>query len=284
MKEKTGKLLLIYPAIAVIIASAVRFFQYVSVIDFKTGFFLKGSEPMGNLIYIILAVAIAGLLAITFIANKKKWTAITISSDGMSSKATIFLGASYLVGAVMKLYQLFTQESDSLFKTVAMVAAVGFFAAMGLMLMKSTVPPEVSGYLNIFPSLIMFSQASELFMNDLVIKNHSDNLILLFVYVTGTLFFASMVRFYGRIETKLSRVKEIIMAGLAFIFSGVHVIAKLLAILFGGDSVLGMSAVSPDAVSIMLISGTFLAVICFSEQHRAIEYIVEKKEEKKKKK
>ena len=39
MKEKTGKLFLIYTAFAVIIASVIRFFQYVSVIDYETGFF-----------------------------------------------------------------------------------------------------------------------------------------------------------------------------------------------------------------------------------------------------
>ena len=284
MKEKTGKLFLIYLAAAVVIASAVRFFQYVSVIDYQTGFFRKGSEPMGNLIYIIFCVAIVGFLGLTFFGNHKKWTAITIASDGMNSKATIFLGASYLVAAVMKLYQLINDGSDGLFKTIAMVAAAGFFAAMGLMFMKSTVPPAISGYLNIFPTLLLFAQSVEFFMDDLVIKNRSDSLILLFIYVTGTLFFASMIRFYGRIETKLARVREIIMAGLAFMFSAVHVIAKLLAILFGGTAVQGMSGISPDAVAIMFVSGTFLAVICTSEQRRAIEYIVEKKEDKDKEK
>ncbi len=284
MKEKTGKLFLIYGAAAVVIASVVRFFQYVSVIDYKTGFFTGGSEPMGNLIYIIFAAAAAGFIGITFLGNHKKWTALTIASDGMGSKATIFLGISYLIAAVLKLYQLFIEGSDGFFRTVAMASAVLFFAAMGLLLMKSTVPPAVSGYLNIFPTLIMFSQSVELFMDDLVIKNRSDNLILLFIYVTGTLFFASMIRFYGRIETKLSRVREIIMAGLAFIFSGTHVIAKLLALAFGGEAVRGMSGISPDAAAVMLISGTFLAVICTSPQHRTIEYIIEKKEEKEKNK
>lgn len=282
MKEKTGKLFLIYTACAVIIASVIRFFQYVSVIDYETGFFLKGSEPMGNLVYIVLAVLIAGLVALVIFGNIKKWTATTVSSAGMGSRATIILGSSYLVAALMKVYQLFTAEGGNLFRTVAMVAAALFFAAMGLLLMKCTVPPAVSGFLNIFPSLIMFSQAIELFMGDLVIKNRSDNLILLFIYLSATLFFAGTVRFYGRIETKTSRPREIIMAGLTFIFSGTHVISKLLALAFGGEAVQGMDAVSPDAVAAMAVSGAFLAVICTTVQKQEIEYIVEKKEEKNK--
>ena len=280
MKQKTGIFFLIYTAAAAIIAAIIRFFQYVSVIDFETGFFRKGSEPMGYLIYIVQAVWTAGLVGLVILGTKKKWTATTVSSAGMGGKATIILGAPYLIAAVMKVYQLVSAEGGSLFRTIAMVSAALFFAAMGLLLMKSTVPPAVSGFLNIFPALIMFSQAIELFMDDLVIKNRSDNLLLLLIYIFATLFFAGCARFYGRIETKTSRPREIIMAGLVFIFSGTHVIAKLLALAFGGSAVQGMSAISPDAVSVMLISGAFLAVLCTTEQKLEIEYIIEKKEEK----
>lgn len=280
MKEKTGKPFLIYTVIAVLIAAAVRFFQYVSIMDYETGFFTGGAEAMGMLIYIIFGVAIAGLAGLIILGYKKKWTAVTVSSSGMDSKATIFLGISYLITAVLEVYQLFSQDGGSFFRTAAMVAAAGFFAAVGLMLMKSTVPPAVTGFLNIFPTLIMFSQAIELFMGDLIIKNRSDNLILLFVYVSGTLMFASMARFYARLESKYSRAREIFVTGTAFIFSGTYVIAKLLALAFGGNSVSGMSGISPDAAAIMLISGTFLGVISFTKQHVEIEYLVEKKEEK----
>ncbi len=280
MKAKTGKFFLIYTAAAVIVLSVIRFFQYVSVMDYETGFFRKGAEPMGNLIYILLAVMLSGLLALVIIGTKKKWTAVTVSSAGMGSKATIYLGASYLIASVLKLYQLFTGESGGFFRTAAMGAAVIFFAAVGLMLMKSTVPPAISGFLNIFPTLIMFVQAIELFMGDLIIRSRSDNLLLLFVYISATLFFAGCTRFYGRLETKLTRSREIFMAGAAFIFSGMLVISKLLALAFGGNDVQGMDPISPDAAAVMVISGVFLAVICTTEQNQEIEYIIEKKEEK----
>ncbi len=285
MKEKTGKLFLIYSAAAVITASVVRFFQYVSIMDYSTGFFIKGAEPMGNLIYIILAVLVAGMLGLTILGACRKWTAVTVSSAGMGSKATIFLGASYLIAAVLKVYQLFSEEGGSFFRTVAMGAAVICFAVIGLMLMKSTVPPAVTGFLNIFPALIMFSQAVELFMSDLIIKSRSDKLLLLFVYVSGTLFFAGMARFYARLEAKLSRPREIFTAGIAFIFSGLHVVSKLLALVFGGSAAAdmalsGMNEISSDALALMVISGAYLCVICITKQSSPIEYLIEKKKEK----
>ena len=39
MKTKTGKLFLIYFAAAIVIASVIRFFQYVTIIDYRTGFY-----------------------------------------------------------------------------------------------------------------------------------------------------------------------------------------------------------------------------------------------------
>ncbi len=282
MNKKTGKAFLIYTVIAALAASAVRFFQYVSIMDYRTGFFAGGTEAMGMLVYIIFAVGIAGLLGLIILGCKKKWTATTVSSDGMDSRATIFLGISFLLAAVLKVYQLFSENGGTIFRTIAMGAAVLFFAAVGLMLMKSTVPPAVTGFLCIFPTLIMFSQAIELFMGDLVIKNRSDNLILLLVYVSGTLMFASMARFYARLESKFSRAREIFVTGTAFILSATHVISKLLAFAFGGEAVSGMSAVSPDAALVMLISGMYLGVISFTKQSKEIEYLIEKKEEKNK--
>lgn len=282
MNKKTGKAFLIYTAAVTLIAAAVRFFQYVSIMDYETGFFAGGTEAMGMLVYIIFAVGMAGLAGLLILGYKKKWTATTVSSDGMGSKATIFLGISFLLAAVLKVYHLFSENGGTFFKTVAMAAAALFFAAVGLMLMKSTVPPAITGFLCIFQTLIMFSQAIELFMGDLVIKNRSDNLILLLVYVSGTLMFASMARFYARLESKHSRAREIFLAGTAFIFAGTHVIAKLLALCFGGVAVSGMSGISPDAASIMIISGVYIGVISFTKQSKEIEYLIEKKEEKNK--
>ena len=60
MNKKTGKAFLIYTAAVTLIAAAVRFFQYVSIMDYETGFFAGGTEAMGMLVYIIFAVGRVG--------------------------------------------------------------------------------------------------------------------------------------------------------------------------------------------------------------------------------
>ena len=42
--KKTGLAALIFLGASLLAASVIRFFQYVSIIDFNTGFYLKGAE------------------------------------------------------------------------------------------------------------------------------------------------------------------------------------------------------------------------------------------------
>lgn len=281
MKTKTGKLFLIYSAAAVVIASVIRFFQYVSIIDFSTGFYTFGSEAAGALIYIVLLIAALGFVGITILGAKKKWTAVTVSSDGMSSKATLIPGISYLLSGAVQFFAATRLEGEGLFKIISVYAFAICFAAIGLCLMKSSIPPAVTGFINLFPALYYFILATELFTDDLVVKNRSDSLLLLLSYVLGTLFFASAARFYARLETKYSRIREIITGGFAFILSAVHVISKALAYIFGGGAVSGMDGISADVLILMIISGAFLITICTTKQHKEIDYILpEKKEEK----
>lgn len=281
MKTKTGKLFLIYFAAAIVIASVIRFFQYVTIIDYRTGFFAMGSEAAGMLIYIVLAVLGAGLIGLTVFGYKKNWTALTVSSDGMGSKATLILGVAYLLAAAVGVLNAVNLNGAGLFRAVSCWAFAVSLGALGLCLMKSTVPPMVTGFINLFPALYFFMLATELFTNDLVVKNRSDSLIVLLTYVFGTLFFASGARFLARLETKLSRSREIITGGLAFIFSAVHVLSKVLAFAFGGDAIRGMDGISAGAIMLMIISGGFLITICTTRQHKEIDYLLpEKKEDK----
>lgn len=282
MKAKTGKLFLIYSAAAIIVAAVIRFFQYVSIIDFNTGFFTYGSEKAGVLIYGVLLAFGIGFAVLTVFGARKKWTAATVSSDGMGSKATIILGASFLGSAICKFIDamgLDMSTGDSFFEIVGSYTFAIALAALGLVLLKSSVPPFVTGVIMLLSALYFFGSAVSLFTEDLVIKNHSDNLILLFIYILGTLFFVASARFYSRIETKLSRPREIITGGFAFILSGTYVLSKLIALAFGGESVNGMSGISADAVIIMLVSGAFLVTICTTEQTSEIDYLLPEKDE-----
>lgn len=276
MKAKTGMPLLIYSAAAIIIAAVIRFFQYVSIIDFNTGFFIYGSEKAGTLIYIVLLTLGIGFALLTVFGVKKKWTATTVSSDGMGSKATIICGASFLIASVLKLIYSLSLDinTDGFFKILSSYAFALAFAALGLMLLKSRVPSFVTGVIVLISALYFFASAVSLFTEDLVIKNRSDNLILLFIYILGTLFFAASARFYSRVETKLSRPREIITGGFAFILSGTYVISKLIALAFGGASVNGMDGINTDAATIMLVSGAFLITICTTKQTSEIDYLL----------
>jgi len=281
MNKLSGKLFLIYSAVAVIISSIIRFFQYVSLIDYSTGFFLREAQLGGYLIYIVLAVFGIGFVALTFYGRKKEWTMLTVSSDGMNPKATIFLGASFIIAAAVKLINTLGLNNADSFKVISSYIFVICFGVIGFIFLKNTVPPMVTGFMTYFAALYYFVLAIEIFSGDLIIKNHSDNLILLLCFVLGTLFFTAMARFSSRLETKFSRSREIILGGFSFILSAVHILSKLLAYAFGGDAVFGMSGISADVVILMILSGTFLFVIAFTDSSKEIEYLVpEKKKEK----
>lgn len=281
MTQKSGKLLLLYSALAIVIVSVVRFFQYVSIIDYSTGFFLREAQLAGNLLYILLAVFGAGFIALTIIGRKKNWTALTVSSDGMSEKATLFIGAAFIITAAAKIIHTMNLTDGGSFKLISSYVFSVCVGAIGLILLKNTVPPMVTGFISLFPAVYYFTLAIEVFSDDLIIKNRSDNLILMLGFVCGTLFFTSAARFFARLETKNSRTREIILGGFTFVLTAVHVLSKLIAYAFGGDAVFGMPSISIDAVLLMLITGTFLFVICFTAQSKEIDYLVtEKKKEK----
>lgn len=280
MNNKTGRLIFIYSAAAVLAASVIRFFQYVSIMDFDTGFFILGSEKIGALIYAVLLAAAVGFGITAFIGNKKKWTAFTVSSSGMGEKATIPIGIVYLLAAAVKAYEGFTLENAGVLKTVIVYLFAAALAASGFLFLKNSVPPAASGLLHLLYGAGFFYEAIVLFTDDLVIKNRSDNLLLLFILVIGTLFFPSAARFYGRLESKGSRIREILTGGFLFIVSGAYVVSKLMAYAFGGGAAEGMDPISCDAVTAALLSGIFLFSVSTARQTAEIDYISDDDDEK----
>lgn len=284
MNKLSSKLFLIYSAAAILITSVIRFFQYVSLIDYSTGFFYRDATLGGSLVYIALAVFGIGFMVLTLYGKKKEWTALTVSSDGMNPRATIFLGGSFIIAAAIKLINTLGLENADTFKLISSYLFAVCFGVIGFILLKNTVPPMITGFITLFAAIYYFVLSIEIFSDDLIIKNHSDNLILLLCFVLGTLFFTAMARFSSRLETKYSRSREIILGGFSFILSSVHVLSKLVAYAFGGDAIFGMSGISADAVILMILSGTFLSVLAFTDSSKEIEYLIpEKKKEKEKK-
>lgn len=278
MKTKSSKAVLIYLPLAVIAASVIRFFQYLTLMDFNTGFYKQGTEAMGALIYIVLAVAAAGFIVLAAFRKKAGDAAFTLSSDGMGSHATQDLGAGFALSAVMLIIK---GVSASGFDMVISFIAAIFFGAVGILMLKNVVPPAVSGHLLLVPAVYMFIVTATFFNSDLIILNRSDNLMLLITYVLFTLFLASLARFCSRLETKHSRMTQVILGGLTFIASGTHCVAKLLALCFGGEAVKGIEGVAPDAVAALFISGTFISMIFLTIKKKDIEYLIDPEEENK---
>ncbi|MCM1333518.1 MAG: hypothetical protein NC237_00520, partial [Eubacterium sp.] len=235
--------------------------------------------PAGLFFRALTLAAAVGFAVLCFVGERRRWTAFTVASDGMGARATLALGLFYLAAAAVMLFSMVRAGLSIL----SLAAAIGF-AAVALMMLKNSAAPAVAGLLQVALSLLLFFKTIEIFNADLVIGNRSDSLLLLLSYVFGALFFASSARCYARIETKHSRLRELILAGLTLLFSGAGLFAKLLSALFGGAKTLGVPAPDPTAAALLLISLGFIASLCFTEQKKAIVYLVTEVEEKKAKK
>lgn len=267
--KKTGLAALIFLGGSVIAASVIRFFQYVSLIDFGTGFYFSGAEGPGMLIYIALAAFAAVFIALAFIGKKSGAPAYSLSSDGMGDKATIPLGISYLLAAVLGVFPI-SEGSDMLVFSIISCAA---FAVTGLILLNKKIPPKYIGYIQLIAAIGWFFKTSSFFGKDLIIINHSENLITLMGYIMAVLYITASARFFSRLETKHSRMREIISAGLTLLISGTAFISKGMAILLGGEAVKGIGSLNADMASAFIISLGFLFTVFTAEKNKEIEYL-----------
>lgn len=269
---KKGIPIFIFSVAAVAAASVIRFFLYVTAIDFQTGFYTAEGGAAALFFRGLMLLTALLFFALCFFGERRGWTAFTISSDGLGTRTTLILGGLYLIAAGIMLFSV-AKAGVGVNFSVLSVAELAGFAAVGLLMMKNSAAPAVTGLIQVVLSLSLFFRALDLFNADLVIGNRSDNLILLLSYVFGSLFFAAAARCYARLETKHSRLRELILAGLTLLFSGTSLLSKLLAALFGGTKTLGVSSPDPTAVGLALISFGFIAALCFTEQRKAIVYL-----------
>lgn len=267
---KKGLPILITTLIGAVVCAVIRFFQYVTILDFSTGFFTHGSELAGGAVYIAFALfGAAGVFFVIFGA-KRGWTAATASSDGLGAKASFVQGICWLAAAVILCLGIF---GESGFNVVYYALTAITLALIGFMLLKNTVPPQASGILNLVPALLLFIKLTLLFRDDMVVKNHSENLILLLGYICGVLFLSAMARFFARLESKNTRARELVTAILTLLFTLTHVLAKLLGMLFGGALTEGMSGIDPTAAALAVLSLGWLITVCCFKQEKALEVL-----------
>ncbi|MBP5604656.1 MAG: hypothetical protein J6X60_03825 [Ruminiclostridium sp.] len=267
MKNTSGKIMLLISAVAVCVCGAVRFFQMESLTEPDTGFFYRDAGFGGIIIYILLAVFAVAIIALAFIGNARGESAYRVSSDGMGKNATRFLGLSEVAGALFIGWSAF--EGKEIMPTVTCVISAICLLISGFVLCGRIVPPTYTGYVKLPLAVCLFLRTALFFNSDLIVLNHAENLIILMSCISFTLFAAANGRFYARVETKRSRIAEVIFALLTFLFSGVHTLSDFIAAISGGTGTKIVN-LNTDAVAGFLISGTFLTVLFFTKKSRDI--------------
>ena len=260
MKETSGKLILIFAAVSAVICGVVRFFQIESLTDFENGFFLRGSETGGLLIYILLAVFAVILVVLAFLGKNKGEAAYFVSSDGMGDNATRILGLGDIVGAFLIAAHIL--DGSQMIMLLFNVAAAVILLISGYTLIMRIVPPTFTGHIRLVAAAYLFFRTAEVFNADLVVINHAENLIVLISYVLFTAFMAGEARFLSRIETKNTRVGEIILAFLTFLASATHVISDLIALAAGGNAAEFVSVDLGVAAAAVISLAFVITVFC----------------------
>ena len=274
MKTKSNKLILTFAAASALICATVRFFQIMTLTDFENGFFFRGSELGGALGYVLLGVCAVLLILLAFLGRKRGNSAYFVSSDGMGSNATRGLGAGEMIGGLLIGFRV-TQGLD-VFSMICEVILAAVFIISGAALMGRIKPPKFTGHIKLIAALFLFFRAATLFNSDLLIRQHAENLIVLFSLVLFSAFTAASARFYARVESKNTRLGEISLAAVTFLFSATHVISDLFAMAFGGAGASAFVSLSFEAAAAAVISGSFLVVIFFTEKKKDVVPYVEK--------
>lgn len=274
MDKRSSKAVLITAPATAIICAAVRYFQIVSLTDTDTGFFFNGAELGGAMIYILLAASAAVLAVLVFLGKKKGENAYFLASDGMGENATRYLGISEIVCAAAVTLNLFFGSSSSTLTFIMNAAAAVVMFVSGFTLVGRIIPPAYTGHVKLIAAVYFFFRTTELFGSDLIAVNHAEILIKVLALDASAVFIAFLGRFYSRIETKNSRVCEIIAALFTFLLTFTSVGSDILAKLSGGE-IAEFADINIELAGTMILSGTYLAVVYLTERKKDIVPVVE---------
>ncbi len=282
--NKFNKIAPIFLLVGVLLAAGLRFFQYVSIMDYDTGFFTRNGETAGLLIYILMAIVAVVYVILLFADKKGGAAAFTVSTDGMGSHATQVIGIAELISAFIIVWGLISPSDITTLRMICSGGIALILLVSGFLMLKNTVPPTVTGHIKLAAAAVTYFLIAELYESDLILMRRSDKLIVMLSYLLTGAFFASSARAFSRLETVHSRMRELITSGLTFIICAVHTVPKILAYAFGGSAVTGMSGIDAVTAAGMLLSGAFIGTIYFTAKTKDIIPVVYEEEEKEKKK
>lgn len=300
MKSKQGIIFPIFLLVGVIAASVLRYFQYMSLIDFSTGFFYDGAEFGGIFLYILMGVLAVAAVVLLIFGKKNNVSAHFVSSDGMGSHATQILGIFEMIGALLAALRfygslmfamnrdngtdmstginaLFGDQFERSSSVPVLICTAGITVILfvsSLMQFRNIVPPPIAGHIKIIAAGLMFPVIADYYSSDLIMHQRSDKLIVILSYIMIGAFLASTARFYSRLETPNSRMRELVTSAMTFILCTVHVLPKLLAYVFGGTVTERLSSIDLIVAAGMLMSGAFIGTLFFTERKKDIVPVI----------
>lgn len=258
---KNSKLALIFAVVTTLAAIVIRFFQYVSVIDYSTGFFTEGSGIAGYCVYLVFALTLALGITAAVIDKKRGSAAFEKSAATLSPSGTLLVGAAYIIGGIFFAFSAYNALSEGGFQLISMIILALSTFVIGFLLLSRKKIPAATGYLQLVPTIVLTCHAAVYFTSDLVIKRMSDELISMLADIIMVFLCLCFGRFLSNNEAKLTRRKTVAYAVTELALASSLTLGKLAAMLLGGDAAANMPALDCEYFGLLIISAAILAVL-----------------------
>lgn len=258
-------------SIAAVLAVILRVVQLSAAIDFETGFFYDSSSFVSMMLYILFGVCAVVLVAGIILDKKKKADAFEKTADSLTSRQTLILGVSVLVGALLTAYEVILHLGGELgiaFFGELLVAIV--YLVIAFTILSSKQIKKTSGYLMAVIAISYTLKAAGLFMGETVVTRLSEELLLLLTYIVAVFFFLCCGRFLSRNEAKFSRAKLVFFSAALLIISSTVTVSKFIAFAVAPSSVsAGMSGAPVSEIGTLIVSACVLGVLCARSEEQA---------------
>ncbi|MCL2108899.1 MAG: hypothetical protein FWH20_06105 [Oscillospiraceae bacterium] len=223
--------LIIYLLSAAAVSCIVRYVQLIGdVIDFNTGFFYPHTGFMRYLHYIVLGVALAGIIVLAIIEKHRKTRFFTKKMGHFDDGDTAICGIMLLMTGFAVIYTAVMSGLGGIapLQLVAVLLGVAGYGFAGVVLLRyRRVYPSV-GMVFLLLSGFYVLRMMELFLSNYIILSMSEHLIRLVQMALFALFYLSAGRIFLRAEMKSTRVKACIFGFFTAVVSVSEITAKMI--------------------------------------------------------
>jgi hypothetical protein len=218
-----------------IIASAaaiiVRYLQFAGeIINFDTGFFHTHAGAGKHIYYIILLLALGGLVALAVTERRRRTRFFNkrlghFDDTDLASGGIMLLLAGFAVVYTAVRAGITNLGTAGVISAVLGVAAYGFAGSV-LLFRKRTYPSVGIAFLVLSVHYII--RLVGVFMANHIILNMTEQLMVLVLLVMFSLFYLSLGRMFMRAESKTTRVKACVFGIFAAIVAVSEITAKMI--------------------------------------------------------